>query len=380
MIPYGKQNINDEDIQAVVDVLKSPMLTQGEVIPIFEKEISTYVDVQFAVAVNSATSALHISCLALELGPGDLLWTVPNSFVASANVGILCGATVDFVDIDMDTYIMSVSSLEEKLRNADLNGKLPKIVMPVHFGGQSADMKSIKQLSLQYGFSIIEDASHAIGADYLNHKVGSCQFSDITVFSFHPVKIITTGEGGCATTKNQKLYERLKLFRSHGVTRSTDMMVTKSAEPWLYDQIEIGFNYRLTDFQAALGLSQLRRIDFFVSERHRLAKIYHECLSDLEIILPKQFSKCRSAYHLFPIQVKNRKEVFNQLRAKKINVNVHYIPIHTQPFWNTMGFQVGDFPNSEEYYSRAISIPLYPSLSEKDQAHVISSLAASLID
>ncbi len=380
MIPYGRQSINDDDIQAVVDVLKSPMITQGDVVPAFEQAIASYVGVSHVVAVNSATSALHVSCLALGLGLGDFLWTAPNSFVASANVGIYCGASVDFVDIEPSNYIMSVTSLEEKLKKAELDGKLPKIVMPVHFGGQSADMKEIKKLSIIYGFYIVEDASHAIGGDYQDQKVGSCAYSDITVFSFHPVKIITTGEGGCATTNNPNLHERLQLFRSHGVTRSPSMMKTSSPDPWAYDQVELGFNYRITDFQAALGLSQLRRIDGFVKARHRLAKRYQNHLSDLDIILPVQKTYTSSAYHLFPIQVANRKEVFHKLQASNINVNVHYIPIHIQPFWEERGFKFGDFPNSEEYYSRAISIPLYPDLSEKDQDKVISSLKAYVND
>ncbi len=374
MIPYGRQFIVNEDIEAVVEVLKSKMLTQGPAIPRFENDICNYVGAKYGVAVNSATSALHISCLALGLDSDSILWTVPNTFVSSANVGLFCGAKVDFVDIDPNTYLMCMNTLKRKLEKASKDGLLPKIVMPVHFAGQSADMKILKKLSLKYGFKILEDASHAIGGNYLEQKIGGCQYSDITVFSFHPVKIITTGEGGIALTNNEQLNEKLVLFRSHGVTRQHKLMETRFPEPWVYDQISLGFNYRITDIQAALGSSQLKRLDEIVKRRTEIAQLYNSELSNLEIKLPKQCEKGDSSFHLYPICVNDRKRVYDGLQSAGINVNVHYIPIHLQPFWKKKGYNIGDFPNSENYYSRAISIPIYFGLKDSELDFVISQL------
>ena len=314
---------------------------------------------------NSATSALHISCLALGLSKGDILWTSPNSYVASANVGLLCNAKVDFVDIDPENYNMCPTALSIKLKNAEKLGQLPKIVMPVHFAGQSCDMIKIKKLSEKYGFKIIEDASHAIGGSYNNTKIGSCRFSDITVFSFHPVKIITTAEGGCAITNNEEIFEKLKLLSSHGVTRNPKFMSEKNSDKWVYDQISIGFNYRMSDMNAALGLSQLLRIDCFLKKRNKIAKKYFQQLKNIDLKLPKQEDYNLSAFHLFPIQVKNRKRIYELFHQNDIKVNVHYRPIHTQPFWQKRGFKSGLFPNSEFYYSKAISLPIFYDLNDE---------------
>jgi UDP-4-amino-4,6-dideoxy-N-acetyl-beta-L-altrosamine transaminase len=380
MIPYGKQDINQADIDSVVDVLQSDFLTQGPQVPLFEKTVSDYCDVEYGVAVNSATSALHIACMALGLGRGDYLWTSPNTFVASANCGLYCGAKVDFVDIDLKTYNLSVEELEKKLIQAKQEGKLPKIVVPVHFAGQSCDMRGIHSLSQDYGFKIIEDASHAIGGRYLDQSIGCCQYSDITVFSFHPVKIITTAEGGLATTNNEKLSERMKLFRSHGVTRDSKLMTKKSKGDWYYQQIELGFNYRMTELQAALGISQMRRLDEFVDVRHQHQKRYDELLKGLPIATPYQDLDNYSALHLYPIQiqrdkVKNtRKEIFEALRAAGVGVNVHYIPVHTQPYYKNIGFGKGDYPNAESYYENAISIPMFYAITKGQQDEVCDLL------
>ena len=378
MIPYGRQNIDQTDIDAVVAVLKSDFLTQGPVVPRFEAALAQYCDVGHAVAVNSATSALHIACMALGLGKGDLLWTVPNTFVATANVGVYCGADVDFVDIDKDTYCMSVSCLTEKLEQARSKGRLPKVVIPVHFAGQSCDMAAIGALAKEYGFDVIEDASHAIGARYQDKPVGNCKFSDICVFSFHPVKIITTAEGGVATTNNEDLARRMNLHRSHGVTRDEDQMSHASEGGWYYEMVDLGYNYRMTELQAALGLSQMDRLDHFVATRNMLAKRYDELLADLPITIPQQHSDSYSSFHLYPIQVADRASNFQALRDAGIGVNVHYIPVHLHPFWAARGFSRGDFPNSENYYDRAISIPLYAGLSEDAQNKVVAAIAATV--
>ena len=339
MIPYGKQDINQADIDSVIDVLQSDFLTQGSQVPLFEKIVAEYCKAEFGVAVNSATSALHIACLALGLGKSDWLWTSPNSFVASANCGLYCGAKVDFVDINPLTYNLSPEELEKKLIQAKRDNKLPKIVIPVHFAGQSCDMRKIYSLGQEYGFKIIEDASHAIGGKYLDQSIGGCQYSDITVFSFHPVKIITTAEGGLATTNDERLLERMQLFRSHGVTRDSELMTKKSEGGWYYQQVELGFNYRMTELQAALGVSQMERLDEFVALRHERQKRYDELLKKLPIIVPYQDLNSYSALHLYPIQiqtdiVKNtRKEIFEALRKNDIGVNVHYIPVHTQSYY-----------------------------------------------
>ncbi len=382
MIPYGKQDINQDDINAVVDVLRSDFLTQGPKVPLFEQSIATYCGAEHAVAVNSATSALHIACLALGLGEGDWLWTSPNTFVASANCALYCGARVDFVDIDPQTYNLCADALEQKLIKAERLGKLPKIVIPVHFAGQSCDMSRIHTLSLQYGFKIIEDAAHAIGGKYLNQPIGGCQYSDITVFSFHPVKIITTAEGGVATTNQPGLAEKMQLLRSHGITREEHLM---SADlpmdgAWCYQQVDLGFNYRMTELQAALGLSQITRLDAFVAHRHQLAERYQTALQALPLILPYQSPESDSSFHLYPIQIdarqtaKTRAEVFDVLRALDIGVNVHYIPVHTQPYYQRLGFKIGDYPNAEAYYQKAISIPVYQAMSLQDQDTVVDCL------
>lgn len=377
MIPYGRQSIDAADIEAVVEVLNSDFLTQGPKLPAFEQAVAHYCGAQFGVAVNSATSALHIACLALGLGKGDWLWTSPNTFVASANCGLYCGAKVDFVDIDPQTYNLCAQKLEKKLQLAKAENRLPNIVIPVHFAGQSCDMQRIWELSQEYGFKVIEDASHAIGGRYLDRPVGNCQYSDITVFSFHPVKIITTAEGGLATTNDATLAEKMQQLRSHGVTRDEHLMSKEPEGAWYYQQIDLGFNYRMTELQAALGLSQMRHLDQFVETRHKLAKVYFEAFAKTDLGLPYQSEDAHSSLHLFPIQLPqrlNRREVFEQLRAQGIGVNVHYIPVHTQPYYQPFGFKDGDFPNAENYYQHAISLPLHPALEPQEQALVIETL------
>lgn len=383
VIPYGRQHITQADIEAVVAVLRSDFLTQGDKVPAFEQAVAEYCVVDFGIAVNSATSALHIACLALGLGHGDWLWTVPNTFVASANCGVYCGANVDFVDIDPVTLNMSVKALEDKLEIAKAKNRLPKIVIPVHFSGEPCDMAKIHELSKTYGFHIIEDASHAIGGRYANKPIGSCEFSDITVFSFHPVKIITTAEGGLATTNDKNLAEKMQLLRSHGITRDPSLMTHQADGSWYYQQIDLGFNYRMTELQGALGLSQMANLDNFVKKRHQLAKRYDELLKDFPIILPVRNNKNYSGLHLYPIQIKpesgkTRNQVFDSLREQHIGVNVHYIPVHTQPFYQQMGFKQGDFPHAEAYYAGAISLPLYYDLTDDMQNQVVEALKKSL--
>ena len=376
MIPYGRQDISEDDITAVEAVLRSDFLTQGPAVPAFEAAICAVAGAAYGVAANSATSALHIACLALDLGPGDRLWTVPNTFVASANVGLYCGASVDFVDIDAETYNMSPVALAAKLAAAERDGTLPKVIVPVHFAGQSADMAAIGALARQYGARVIEDASHAIGASYRNRPVGDCAHSDIAVFSFHPVKIITTAEGGLATTNDPGLASRRQLFRSHGVTREPGLMQAETVPGgWYYEQVALGYNYRMTDMQAALGMSQLTRLEVFIARRHALARRYDMLLADLPVTLPVQSPDSHSALHLYPVQVDHRDRVFPELRAAGIGVNVHYIPVHTQPFWQARGFGWGDFPVAEHYYRRAISLPLYSGLTEADQDRVVAAVA-----
>ena len=384
VINYGQQEITKEDLDAVTETLMSPNLTQGPKIEEFERSVGNFTNAQNAFAVNSATSALHIACLALDLGPGDWVWTSPNSFVASANCALYCRANVSFVDIDPDTYNMCPILLEKKLIDAKKQEQLPKIVIPVHFSGQSCDMKAIYELSQIYGFSIIEDASHAIGGMYKGDPIGSCKFSDITVFSFHPVKIITTGEGGMALTNSEKIAERLSLFRSHGITRDTNLMTKESDGPWYYQQIALGYNYRMTDIQAALGLSQITRLTKYVNRRQELAERYNELLKDLPLKRPLQRNDCYSSFHLYVVRLDlerigvNHRKVFESLRDNNIMVNLHYIPIHLQPFYQNMGFSEGDYPEAEKYYSEAISIPLHPSLSFEDQNFVVNCLKRSL--
>lgn len=384
MIPYGKQNIVQDDIDAVVEVLKSDFLTQGPAIANFERKVAEHVDVRFALAVNSATSALHIACKSLGLGKGDWLWTTPNTFVASANCGLYCGAKVDFVDIDPKTYNLCAKKLEAKLIQAEREGCLPKVVVPVHLTGQPCDMQNIRQLGDRYGFSIIEDASHAIGGKYCGEPIGNCRFSDITVFSFHPVKIITTGEGGMAVTNDPELAKKMNLLRSHGITRDAELMTQPMDGPWYYQQVDLGFNYRMTDIQAALGYSQLNRLEQFVAKRHELANRYKELLSGLPITLPYQHEDSYSAYHLYVIRLKleninaTHLQVFEALRAKQILANLHYIPVHTQPFYRNLGFKIGDFPEAERYYQEAISIPMHPALTDQEQMFVVQTISEAL--
>jgi len=379
-IPYGRQSISETDIQAVVDVLRSDWLTQGPAIEQFEKAVAAYCGAKYAVAVNSATSALHIACLAAGLGPGDILWTSPNTFVASANCALYCGASVDFVDIDTHTYNLSVECLEEKLKLAEKNGKLPRVVIPVHFAGQSCEMAKIAELGREYGFTIIEDASHAIGGKYRGEPIGNCRHSDMTVFSFHPVKIITTGEGGMVLTNRKELYEMLIRLRSHGITRDPDLMQGESHGPWYYQQIELGFNYRMTDIQAALGKSQLERLNEFVFRRHMLAERYDRALSHLPLTLPCQHPEIYSAYHLYVIRLKleemamTHRQAFERMQQAGIGVNLHYIPVHTQPYYQRLGFATGYCPQAEQYYREAISIPLFFGLIDEQQDYVISTL------
>lgn len=383
MIPYGRQSISDADIKAVVDVLRSDFLTQGPQVPAFEQALAARVGALHAIAVNSATSALHIACVSLDLGPGDWLWTTPNSFVASANCGLYCGAEVDFVDIDPRSRNMCPEALHRKLTVARDEGRLPKVVIPVHFSGQSCDMAAIGRLAESFGFKVIEDASHAIGADWGNRPVGACAHSAMTVFSFHPVKIITSAEGGMVTTNDPLLAARLADARSHGITRDADRMSQPPDGPWYYEQVSLGYNYRMTEMQAALGLSQLGELDRFVDARHRLAARYDERLRGLPITLPWHDPTGRSALHLYVIEVEeaarlDRRALFDHMRAEGIGVNVHYIPIHLQPHYAARGFKSGDFPAAEAYYRGAISLPLYADLSDADQDRVIAVLTKAL--
>ncbi|MCW7466181.1 UDP-4-amino-4,6-dideoxy-N-acetyl-beta-L-altrosamine transaminase [Leptospira levettii] len=376
-IPYGRHSIEQSDIDSVLEVLNSDFLTQGPQVPAFEKAISEFVSCEYAIAVNSATSALHLACLSLGVGPGDIVWTSPISFVASANCAMYCGADVDFVDIDPLSYNMSVERLSEKLELAKRENKLPKVIIPVHLAGQSCDMKSIFELKKIYGFHIIEDASHAIGGDYLDKKVGSCQYSDITVFSFHPVKIITTGEGGMCVTNNLDIANFIYRLRSHGITRNPKEMTEAPDGSWYYQQIDLGYNYRMNDIQAALGLSQLKRLDQIVQKRHRIKDYYNKILSDLPLVLPQEMDYAKSSLHLYVVQIKpkemkaGRKEVFERLRQSGILVNVHYIPIYHQPYYQKKyNFKYSDFPEAEKYYNNVISLPIYPELTKEDQDRI----------
>jgi len=381
MIPYGRQDITPEDIAAVEAVLRSDFLTQGPAVPGFEQALATYCGAARGVAMNSATSALHVACLALGLGPGDRLWTSPNTFVASANCGLYCGAEVDFVDTDPATYNMSVAALEAKLVAAAAENRLPKVLIPVHFAGQSCEMREIHALGQKYGFRIIEDASHAVGARYLGEPVGNCRYSDITIFSFHPVKIITTAEGGMAMSNDPALAERMERLRSHGITRDPATMEWDSEGPWYYQQVELGYNYRITDLQAALGRSQLARLDDYVARRHAIAARYDAALAGLPLTTPFQHPDSRSALHLYPIRLHDasrRREVFEALRTAGIGVNIHYIPVHNQPHYRRLGFRPGDFPEAERYYAGAISLPMFPTLTPAQQDEVVAALKGIL--
>ena len=384
MIPYGKQDISQADIDAVVDVLRSDFLTQGPKVPEFEAKVAGHVGAKHALAVNSATSALHVACLALGLGPGDWLWTTPITFVASANCGLYCGAGVDFVDIDPDTYNLCPKKLAEKLRDAERDGKLPKVLVAVHLCGQPCDMAAIHELGQRYGFHIIEDASHAIGGKYRGEFIGSGRYSDITVFSFHPVKIVTTAEGGMALTNDDALAARMNLLRSHGITRDPGLMTHEPDGPWYYQQVDLGFNYRMTELQAALGVSQMDRLDAFVTRRHELARRYDKLLAGLPVTTPWQHPDGYSGLHLYVIRLqldkisKTHLQVFESLRQQGIGVNLHYIPVHTQPYYQKMGFHADGFPNAIAYYSDAISLPMFQGLTDEQQDHVVKILAGVL--
>ncbi|GAC1034252.1 UDP-4-amino-4,6-dideoxy-N-acetyl-beta-L-altrosami ne transaminase [Pseudomonas sp. No.21] len=384
MIPYGRQNISQADIDAVVATLRSDWLTQGPAIERFEQAVAQRCQAAHGIAVSNATAALHIACLALDLGPGDRLWTSPNTFVASANCGLYCGAQVDFVDIDPATLNLDVAQLDARLQRAERDGTLPKVVVPVAFAGQSCDMARIAELARRYGFRVIEDASHAIGARYGGRPVGCCEHADITVFSFHPVKIITTGEGGLLTTNDPRLAERLRRLRSHGITRDPAAMTGPSEGPWYYQQLELGFNYRMTDLQAALGLSQLQRLDAFVARRRQLVARYGERLAHLPLELPQVQAGAEPAWHLYPVRLRlerlqhGHRAIFEALRGAGIGVNLHYIPVHLQPYYRQLGFAPGDFPEAERYYAQALSLPLFPDLTDEQQDQVASTLASVL--
>jgi len=385
MITYGRQEITEADITEVEKVLRSDFLTQGPIVPKFEQSVADYCGASHAIAVNSATSALHIACLALDLGPGDWLWTSPNTFVASANCGRYCGADIDFVDIDAKTYNISVDALSEKLIQAKKLGKLPKIVVPVHFSGQPCDMPAIHELSKHYGFKIIEDASHAIGSSYNQIKVGSCTHSDITVFSFHPVKIITTAEGGMALTNDKDVANKIYRLRTHGITSDKIKMEERPKdEIWNYQQIDLGFNYRMNDIQAALGLSQMKRLDKYVKRRQEIAKHYDNTLKKLPLVIPWQSPSNYSSYHLYTILIKKnltqktQRQVYDELIEKNIGINLHYIPVHRQPYYENLGFKKNIFPQAENFHREVLSIPIHPSLKEEQQSYVIETLKGIL--
>lgn len=380
MIPYGHQDITQDDIDAVVKVLCSDFLTQGPLVPRFEQTVAGHVGTKHAIAVNSATSALHIACLALGLGPGDWLWTTPITFVASANCGLYCGAQVDFVDIDPRTYNLCPQALKRKLEQAERAGRLPKVLVAVHLCGQPCDMAAIHALSQRYGFKVIEDASHAIGGKYRGEFIGNCLYSDIAVFSFHPVKIITTAEGGMALTNHAELANKMALLRSHGITRDQAQMTQEADGPWYYQQIDLGFNYRMTELQAALGVSQIQRLDQYVARRHQLAQRYDELLKALPVTTPWQHPDSYSGLHLYVIRLqldkmaRTHRQVFEALRELGIGVNLHYIPVHTQPYYQRMGFKPDDFPEALRYYAEAISLPMFQTMTEAQQDEVVAAV------
>ena len=384
MIPYGRQDITQTDIDAVVGVLQSDFLTQGPMVPRFEQSVAQHVGATHALAVNSATSALHIACLALGLGPGDRLWTTPITFVASANCALYCGADVDFVDIDPRTYNLCPQALALKLEQAEREGTLPKVVVPVHLCGQPCDMQAIHALSQRYGFKIIEDASHAIGGKYQGEFIGNSRYSDITVFSFHPVKIITTAEGGMALTNDEALANKMALLRSHGITRDPAQMTREADGPWYYQQIDLGFNYRMTELQAALGVTQMERLDQYVARRHQLARRYDDLLTGLPVTAPWQHADSYSGLHLYVIRLqldmiqRTHRQVFEALRELGIGINLHYIPVHTQPYYERMGFKPDDFPQSQTYYQEAISIPMFQTMTDEQQDEVIAALRVAV--
>lgn len=382
MIPYGRQDIDQSDIDAVVNVLKSDFLTQGPAVPAFEAAVRAACGASHAIAASNATAALHIACLALDVGPGDAVWTSPNTFVASANCALYCGATVDFVDIDPGTFNMSVTALTDMLEEAEAAGRLPKVVIPVHFGGQPCDMAAIYALGQRFGFRIIEDASHAVGARYRGEPVGNGRFSDVTVMSFHPVKILTTGEGGIALTENAEVAQRMALLRTHGVTRDP-ASISDDQGPWYYEQLALGFNYRMTDIQAALGTSQLTRLDQFVERRRAIARRYDAAFAGKSFAVQVQLPDTRSSYHLYVLKLigkdaDRRRAIFEDLRKRGIGVNLHYIPVYLQPYYQALGFQPGHCPAAEDYYAGAISIPLYPAMRDEDVETVITAVLDSI--
>jgi UDP-4-amino-4,6-dideoxy-N-acetyl-beta-L-altrosamine transaminase len=380
MIPYGRQNIGQEDIDAVIRILGSEFLTQGPAVASFERTVADYCDVQYGVAVSSATAALHLSCLALDIGPGDLVWTSAVTFVASANCARYCGADVDFVDIDSRTLNMDMEDLERKLEVAEKIGRMPKLVIPVHLSGYSCDMRKLASLAEQYGFLVIEDASHAVGGSYEGRKIGSCEFSDITVFSFHAVKIVTTGEGGMALTDNSEIANKITRLRSHGITRDTSEMSGGSDGPWYYEQLDLGFNYRITDIQAALGISQMSKLDEFISQRRAIAFYYDELMKGVPIALPVRSDGISSSLHLYIIQPDlnwlgcSHQQVFERLRSNGILVNLHYIPVYRHPYYAQFGYDRSLFPNAEAYYSKAVSLPIFPGLQPNQQEQVVETL------
>jgi UDP-4-amino-4,6-dideoxy-N-acetyl-beta-L-altrosamine transaminase len=384
LIPYGRQSISEADIEAVAEVLRSDFLTQGPVVPAFEDAVASLCGARFGIAANSATSALHLACLALGVGPGDRVWTSPITFVASANSALYCGAQVDFVDIDERSYNMSSALLEEKLKQAADAGALPKAIVPVHLAGQSCDMAAIHAAANRYGVRIIEDASHAVGGTYRGRPVGSCEFSDIAVFSFHPVKIVTTGEGGMAMTNDPALAELMATDRTHGITRDPAELQHTDVGPWYYEQQRLGFNYRMTDIAAALGLSQLTRIEEFLARRREIAAAYDAAFADLPLVCPSQDPKTMSAWHLYIIRLDRRRvhrshrEIFDALRSDGIGVNLHYIPVYRQPYYRKLGFGQGYCPNAEAYYAEAISLPMYPALTDEEQREVVAAVTKAV--
>ncbi|WJG10569.1 UDP-4-amino-4,6-dideoxy-N-acetyl-beta-L-altrosamine transaminase [Aliiglaciecola sp. LCG003] len=375
-IPYGRHHIDDKDIDAVIDVLKNQFLTQGAKAPEFEQALCAYTGAKYATAVNSATSGLHVACLALGVGSGDTVWTVPNSFVASANCALYCNAQIDFVDIDPVTRNISIEALQDKLKKAKSRNKLPKVLIPVHFSGVSCDMRAIALLAKEYGFSVIEDAAHGLGGNYLDHKIGSCEFSDITVLSFHPVKSITTAEGGALLTNDAGLDKKAKLIAKHGVTRDPELMEGESEGPWYYQQVALGFNYRMSDLHAALGITQLQKLDDFVTQRRAIVARYNQALNSLPLKLPLPETLSSSAWHLYMIELTDhdRKATYQALHAKGIGVNVHYIPIHLQPYYQQLGFKAGEYPQAEAFYKNALTLPLFPGLTADEQDRVIQAL------
>jgi UDP-4-amino-4,6-dideoxy-N-acetyl-beta-L-altrosamine transaminase len=381
VIPYARQSISEADVAAVVEVLRSDWLTQGPTIDRFEEAVRSLIGARHAVAVHNGTAALHLACLALDLGPRDLLWTSANTFAASANCARYCGASVDFVDIEPDTYNMSVPALAAKLAVAEKAGRLPKVLVPVHFGGQPCDMPAIAELARRYRFRVVEDASHALGAEFGSEKVGSGAWSDITVLSFHPVKIITTGEGGLAATNDADLARRLRLLRTHGITRDAAQITRPSEGPWYYEQIELGFNYRMTDIQAALGTSQITRLSDFISRRRALAQRYSSVLAGLRVRLPVELAGRKSAWHLYVINLergKSRRAVYDAMRSRGVAVNVHYMPVYLMPYYRELGFCEGHCPNAEAYYQAALTLPLFPALTDAEQDDVGRALRESL--